>query len=210
VSEFSFDDLLGDSSQSSPSPIYVPTEEEFSTKTGRLHDVMAGVSIQWLSIAFGMSKPNIAKKLSRCPSVATHRNGAQIYDLKTAAAFLIPPKTDVRAYLRGLKPDDLPEQLKSEFWAARLKEQKWRAQAGELWPSDSVIHVLGEVFKTIKQTAQLWTDTVDETDALTDAQRDLLRKMIDDLLDSIHVSLKGVNAHSETQSQLAEIDDHVE
>lgn len=206
-----FDDLLGDAQPArAPLPAAAPEEMEVSLRRGNIHEVVGGVTVQWLSTVFRMSKPKVVQRLIRCPTLKTHQNGAVIYDLAAAAAYLVPPKTDVKAYLRGLKPDDLPEQLKDQFWAAKLKEQRWRTNAGELWTSDSVMEVFGETFKTIKQTVQLWTDSVEETVGVTDEQRIFLRNLSDDLLDKIHKALVTLDATSATRNQLSELDADVE
>ncbi len=196
-----YDDLLGDDDEPSPS---------LSLKTIDLHEVVAGVSIPWLVKAFRKGRGAVEKALAQggCEPVRVHRNGGLYYDLPAAAACLVPPTTNLAHYLKTLKPSDLPEQLKDSFWSARLKEQRWREKAGDLWSTAAVLAVFGDTFKMMKTTTQLWTDTIDETVGLSIEQRDVLTQMVDNLLREIHEELvKGEKANL-TRSQLAELDDN--
>lgn len=201
-----FDDLLG-GGEEEPDVQPAPYGRDFSLKMGDVHEIERGVTVPWLCQAFTLGRGTVETKLVDCPALRTGKHGGKVYDLRVAAAYLVKPKLNVARYIKNLKKEDLPPQLKREFWAARLSEQKWRVQAGELWPSDDVMAVFGETFKSIKETTMLWAGTLEESVGLTDEQRELLIELVDGLLDNMHKSLVDVASISATRSQLKEIDE---
>lgn len=217
----SFDDLLGD-----PPDADEPDEprkkagrplgsknlpkggaSNLSLKMQEVHNVASGVSATWLQRVFRMPRYKLDAALTDCPVLRTAQNGGRIYDIKTAAAFLVEPTTDLEAYIQTIKADQLPEKLRETFWNAKIKEAKYRTMAGELWPTGSVLEVLGDTFKTLKKTTQLWIDTVDEEDELSDAQRALLTVLVDKLQDNMYKALVKQVANKSTESFLSELDD---
>lgn len=204
-----FEDLLG-GGESDDDIEPAPFGREFSLKMGDVHEVNRGVTVPWLCQAFVMGRTTVVAKLAGCPAIRVNRNGGKIYELKTAAQYLLKPKVSIGTYIRNLDPKDLPERLKREFWAAKLNEQRWRKQAGELWASEDVIAVFGEVFKLIKTKTQLWADTVDGVDTLSDPQREALGDLVNDLLTQIYKSLEDLELGKMTRSSAAEGDDDEE
>ena len=88
-------------------------------------------------------------------------------------------------FIKQMNPRDLPERLRKEYWGARKLEQQVRREAGELWHSADVAKAFGEVLKLVKDTAILWTDTINESKGLTPEQVDLLDDLVRDLLQQI-------------------------
>lgn len=220
----SFDDLLG-LEESKPSPISLrrPAGRPAGTKNPRtiedeqkdeyklgmkdMHDVVAGVSLTWLSKIFRIDQEKCKQALVKCPVLRTGRNGGNVYDVKTAAGYLVDPISDLGAYLLTIDSKRLPQKLQEGYWNARIKEMKARTMAGELWPTTKVLEVLGDTFKTIKSTVQLWSDSVEEiTGEMTPEQRDTMIALSDKLLDEIHKSLIDKAKNQATESWAAEID----
>lgn len=175
--------------------------------TTQLHEVVRGVSVPFLMGVFRAGRPTVERAVANLRPVSTNNNGSLMYNLAEAAAYLVKPVHDMEDYLKKIDVKDLPDHLKDSVWSAKLKEQKWRANAGNLWPSESVLEVLGETFKTIKNEMQLWVDTIDETKGLSDDQRKLLGELVDSLQSQIHTALLVQAKSGVTKSQLAELDD---
>jgi len=112
--------------------------------------------------------------------------------------------------MKRMRAGDLPPLLQKEIWDAKLKRQKWEAQAGDLWHTEDVIAVLSEVFATIKSTVQLWPDTVERTVGLEDEQRELLVSMGDTLQDEIYRKLQEMAQEKSTRSSIANLEDEPE
>lgn len=198
-----FDDLLGMPDEIETAPV----GREFSLKLDKLFEIQRGVTLQWLVQAFAVPRSVAVKRLAKCPPIKTHRNGAKVYDFRVAVTYMVEPKVSIHEYIQKLDPKQLPPQLKREFWAAKIAEQRWRKDAGQLWSSEDVITVFGEVFKLIKSKTQLWGDSVDTVEALSDVQRETINELVHDLLSQIFKSLEDLESGRATPSQLAEADD---
>jgi hypothetical protein len=199
----SFDDILGE--EHAPPP--APYGRDLSLRMNTVHEVLRGVTVPWLCQVFNMTKPQVEKRLENCPVLRRVGPNGKVYELAVAAAYLVKPKVTIEQYINSIDTKDLPERIRKEFWTARLQEQKWRQKAGELWSSQDVITVFGEVFKMIKNQSQLWSDTLESTAGLSDEQRILLGELVDDLMGKIFDSLTALKEGKATPSQLAEVEE---
>lgn len=190
------DDLVG-----GPAPAEGSTRQV--DKAPDLGLVAGGVSAAWLAHVFGMDKNTIKKKLANCP-VAGMNRGTPHYLIKEAAAWLIPPKVDVMSYIRSMNPSDLPPRLNDAYWSAMGRRQKVLQEAGDLWRTADVLAVFGEAAIKIKSTVQLWVDEVDRVHGISDAQREMLTRMADGLLENIHeIFVTAPQGKKRTRSTLA-------
>ena len=165
--------------------------------------VHRGVTATWLSQVFNMSPITVKKKLKNCPSIGSTKAGF-LYELPTAATFLVKPVFNVKEYLKTMKPEELPSKLQDRYWSALMRRIKYEEKASTLWRTEKVLFVLGEVFQTIKFSLQLWADTLDRATGLTTEQRDLLRGMVDGLQDDIYMKLRDFEKENRTPSVLGE------
>lgn len=196
-----FDDLLGN-----PKKQNYGDGSDLNLKVNQVHGLERGITVTWLSKFLRMPRSQVVERLKDCPVIATVQNGGNLYDGPTAMRYLVEPKTDVDAYLQTIKADRLPEKLRETYWNAKIKEAKFRALAGELWPTQSVLDVFSETFKTIKNTTLLWADTIEEQHGLTDEQRALVVTLVDRLLDDIYATLVSNVNDNTTESFLATLD----
>jgi len=179
-----------------------------TSRDGNLSSVSIknGVTVNWLAAVFGKTTEWVRNKLVDCPPMSQHGKSFR-YDIKVAAQYLVTPKMDIGTYLRDLKATDLPASLQKEIWDARLKRQKWEALAGDLWHTQDVMAVLSSTFAIIKSTVQLWPDTVERQEGLTDAQRDLLVRLGDTLQDEIYQGLVDAARERSTKPSLFDVDE---
>ena len=171
-----------------------------------LADVHSGVTVAWLSQVFGMDPTTVKKRLGDCPPLYRRKAG-YVYDVKVAAQYLVKPVFDVKAYLKNMRPSELPSQLQKEYWDAALKRQRWEERAGQLWRTDAVMETFGEVFKSLKFTLQLWADSLERQTGLSADQRKLLIAMVDSLQDELHKSLVGIADRRQTHPVSAEVEE---
>lgn len=169
-----------------------------------VEDMLAGVTVSWLSQVFGMDPKTVKAKLADCPPLHRRKAG-YVYSLPVAVRYLVPPAISTDQFIKTMKPGDLPVAFQQSFWDAALKRQKWEENAGELWRSAKVQEVLGSTFQTIKFTIQLWTDTLERQVGLTPEQRKLLVAMTDSLQEDIYKSLLAQAAENRTGSLLDEL-----
>lgn len=173
-----------------------------------VEDMMAGVTVSWLSQVFGMDPKTIKAKLADCPPLHRRKAG-YVYHLPTACRYLIPPAISAEQYIKTMKPSDLPTAFQQSFWDAALKRQKWEENAGQLWRTEKVREVLGSTFQTIKFTVQLWADTLERQTELTTEQRELLTKLVDKLQEDIFKALVTQAGERRTESQRGELNEMV-
>lgn len=177
------DDILGNDEEPAPEPFEMGNWAEVRHR---------GVGIDWLSGAFGMDRRRVRAKLAGLNPIGEHKTPTgmrPVWDLREAAAHLVPSSQAVQMAIRDMKASDLPPDLQKEVWDARLKEMQWREKAGELWPTDSVINILGEAFKRLKTTLQLVPDQIERDMELAPAIRTRITEIIDQLQVDLHSSL---------------------
>jgi hypothetical protein len=150
-----------------------------------------------------MDPTTIKKKLKDCPPLFRRKAGF-VYDLKTAAQYLVVPVFDAENYLKTMKSSELPTHLQDEFWSAQIKRQKWEENAAHLWRTESVIEVLGDVMQNIKFAMQLWPDVVERASGLTQEQRKMLTQMADAMQAEIHKKLLRMPMEKQSLPILAE------
>lgn len=208
MSDDIFGDLMG-SEPPAPKPVDGGRYFSQTLKTSNAFELDRGVTVAWLTQAFGLTRSQCVKKLEGCKIL--RMNGVtKVYDFRDAVAHMVAPKVDLKRYIENLDPKDLPLNLRKEVWSARLAEQRWRKQAGELWASEDVIAVYGELFKLIKTQSRLWANSIDAVEKLTPAQTEALQDLVDSLLDKIHQSVVALESKQKTPAQIAEVDDDVE
>lgn len=168
-----------------------------------------GVSVSFLAKAFRIAPQTARERLSRCPPISDSVNfdGPKQqfrYDLAEAASYLITPKLTPEQFLQAVKRADLPPSFQQQFWDARLKQQRWELEAGQLWRTEKVQEVLGTAFQQMKFTMQLWVDHLERETGLTDRQRELLVQLVDGLQQDIYDALVAQAEMKATGSVLTE------
>lgn len=185
-------------------------EEEtggFSTSSRDLYKVINGVSVQWLAKAFGLTRHVVEQRIRGCRVVSSGDYGNPLYDLRDAAAYLVEPKIDIEEYLSKVKPEKLPEKLRESFWNAKLKEQRWKRSAGELWDTERVMAVFAEVLGNIRDRLQLIPDTVERLGGLDVKQWQMVRNLVDQAQDEIHSEILRFADGDTTLNQLGQEED---
>lgn len=152
--------------------------------------VLSGVTVNWMATVFGMKASTVKRRLSGLDPIGRRRNG-YVYNLADAARYLVAPIFDPAEYIKTMKPSELPPGLQDTFWRAQRQRQDWLVEAQQLWPTERVMSVLGEVWKLLRTKMQLFPDNVDRAVGLTDAQMDNFQAQCDGLLDEVY---KAINA----------------
>lgn len=168
-----------------------------------ISDVHAGVTVAWLSQVFGMDPTTVKKRLADCPPLHRRKAG-YVYSVKQAAPYLIKPVFDVKKYLQGMKPNELPPQLTKEYWDAALKRQLWEERAGDLWRTEKVLEIFSDVFLMMKSTMLLWVEDLERITGVTQDQRTEIVKLVDELQNELHRKLTGLK--TSTPNMIGEIE----
>lgn len=147
-----------------------------------------GVPMSTLSRIFRMEVDTARRKLAGVKPIG-ERNGYPTYSVAEAAEYLVSPKIDVEAYLKKLRPQDMPQGIQKQFWDAQNARLKFMADAKHLWRTDTIQYALSDIFKTVRQRVLLFSDTVERQTGLTEEQRNLVQGMADGLLDDLRESI---------------------
>lgn len=170
----------------------------------RRAEMQEGVSCTFLAEAFHVSPHVVRRKLNSLKPVG-ERGGDPIYDLAEAAQYLVKPRVDLAAYIKNLRPQDVPVALQKQFWDSQNGRLKYMQEAGELWRTEAVQHLVGDLYKLIRQRVQLLADTVERQTGLTDEQRRIIMAISDNMLIDLSASIK--EAFTEYEQQHSERDD---
>lgn len=206
------DDFLGLGEDDEPAP----APRRTAATRGRadaatLQALLKPVSISFLADALGLDRKTVTKRIADLPPVGHHRGNIPLYNFQQAWRHLAPPNPKaVQDYLKRAGMNDLPDNLKKDVWDARLKEQKWRAQAGELWRTEDVLDVLGEAFSRLKTTTMLWVDQLSEGHAMSAEARRDLTAMVDGLMSDLHRTLVEMPKERATLAQIGELGEGLE
>lgn len=157
-------------------------------KAARKQFMMEGVPVSLLADMFHTSRQNVRRKLADVKPIA-YRDGNPLYDIAHAAERLVKPKVDLAAYIKTLRPADVPVALQKQFWDAQNGRLKYMTDAEDLWHSVKVQMAIGDLFKLIRQRVQLLADTVERQTGLTDEQRRIIEGISDAMLEDLHDSI---------------------
>ncbi len=166
-------------------------------------DALHGVTVSWLSQVFNMDPATVKKRLRDCPPMHRRKTGFT-YDLKAACQYLVKPNFDIDQYMKTMKVSEMPTHLQEAYWSAMTKRQQWEEKAGQLWRTDAVLEVLGDVFQTIKFTMQLWPENIERSTGLSGDQRVMLVRMLDAMQQELHGKLVEMPKMKQTPPSLAE------
>ena len=138
---------------------------------------------------FGMTPQEVNRRIvGKVVPVKTEHKLPR-YRVGEAAPFLCNVEFDIEEYLKGMTPSKMPPALNKAFWSALRARQDYEEERGDLWRTQRVVEVLGEVFKSISMTAQMFEDTVSQSHELTVRQREVIIELSDGLRASARQAL---------------------
>jgi hypothetical protein len=199
-------EILGDDGEPPAASFAKPGKPSHGTDAAVVQALLRPVSISFLADVLMKDRKSVTKRLANLTPMGYHRGNIPLYDFRQAMGYLVTPKMDAAEAIRKMGADDLPIGLQKDVWDARLKQQKWMEQAGELWRTEAVLEVLGEAFQRLKTTTQLWIDQLSESHALPADVRKDLTAMVDGLQQDLHATLVEMPKERATTNQLAEIE----
>jgi len=178
--------------------------EQVSLRTAEVHTILGGVSLPWLMKAFGMGRQTAERRLRGCHPIGQGKHGTPLYDLAEAASYLVTPRMQIEEYLKGLKPEQLPERLRESFWSSKLKQQRWEEKARHLWRSEDVLNAFSDILTILRTSLQLIPDRIELEHGLSDEQREVVTQIVDDVQAEMHSKLKAYAEGRSTPSQISE------
>lgn len=176
-----------------------PAADNFDPMT--LEHAMKGWSATQFSKVLGMDLSEVKRRLADVVPMSGAKNSAK-YNIKIAMPHLVNPIMDVEEYIQNMDPKDMPTQMTEAFWRGEEKRLKTMTLASQLWPTATVIEGYASIFKIIRDQINLWLDTVDESEQMTDKQRKTLAQLIASLNKLIVEDLEEFAEKHTTRSQL--------
>lgn len=150
--------------------------------------IAAGCTITDLSMLFRLDARTVRIRLADVPPDGK-RGNYPLWQIITAAPYLVKPAYDVEQYIKKMRPNDLPPLLLKEYWNGQRARQRFEEDEGLLWRTQKVVETLSEVFKTARMTILLLPDTLERETTLTDSQRQIIRDECDKTLEAMRDNL---------------------
>lgn len=150
--------------------------------------LMQGLPVSTLARLFRLERDTIRRKIADLKPIG-ERKGVPLYNIADVAERVVTPKVDLEAYLKKLRPQDMPQAIQKSFWDAQNGRLKFMQDAGHLWRTERVQQTIAELFKIVRQRTLLFADTVERQTSLTEDQRRVIQAMADGLLDDMHAAI---------------------
>jgi hypothetical protein len=147
------------------------------------------VSAAFLAKVFGMSPATVTKRLANCNVVATKPRGnghVHYYDFKESCGFLIAPQVDIAEWIKSQRVQDLPTHISDQYWKAMRTKQSYLREAGELWRTEDVLEVFGDLFMSIKERTQLWIEELPGKASMSTAQYETFQRLVAAMQEDIY------------------------
>lgn len=164
------------------------------------------VSVTFLSKVLRMNLETVQRRLQTVTPVG-HAGTSQnrpLYDFVTAIEHLIKPKMNLRTYLRSLNPADMPQNISKVFWEAERIRTKALVEAGEAWPTESVLQVMSQANKMVNDRIPLLIEAMRE-EGLTDDQMKKLEAACDQFRNDVHEAYVAFPKNQSTPPHLANV-----
>jgi hypothetical protein len=191
-----FDDTVdefgeSDGPEDSRSPVYDPR-------------VSNGVTANWLGQMFQMDPRTVRKKLAKISPIGRGKGGSDLWNFRKACQYLVDPEIDLNEYLQTIRPEQLPNKINRDYWDAKLKEMKFREEAGQLWRTELVLEVFAETLKHMRGCMNLWIDTIEKNATTTSEQKKVIKDLVDSLQNDMHGMLLERGKTGTSKSYLEE------
>jgi hypothetical protein len=167
--------------------------------------VYQGATLRQLCVLFKMDISKVKVRIADIEPCG-QRHGFPVYAIKDAASVLSDPRWPMDEWIKRMNHADLPMLLRKEYWAGMRSRQLYEIAAGDLWPTDRIIEMAGEMLKVIAMSARLAADQVERETGITVRQREVVNRLMDSMLanarDALEKHIK--NRKPKDDSQVSE------
>ncbi len=184
-------------------------DEDVDLSYRSVHAVRQGVPVRWLSLVFGHTEHQVKRRLRDVRPVDVGAHGNPLYSVIDAAPYLVEPKMDLGEFLRGIKDDDLPDDLRLKLWQARKARNRVLEEEGELWHSSVVIAKFSEVLLSMREKLQLIPEKIERMSGITPEQYKLIRSVVDAVQEEMHQAIMEMADKDDMPSVLGDAEEVV-
>lgn len=167
--------------------------------------IYEGANLSEMSVMFKCDHRVLKEKINAIPQIKPcgKRGQADIYPIHEVAARMGKLSDEqVHAAMRHMNHADLPKALSKEYWAGLRSKQEYELKAGQLWPTDKVVGVLGDIFKLVKMSVLLTMDAVERNQELPPRVRDVMKRQMDGLLKDVQGRVQEYASEAKAQELL--------
>lgn len=161
--------------------------------SAQVEAIFGGLTVTDLRHIFGGSQNDIHKKIGGRVQPCSPIGEEPIrYRLRDVVPYLVDQKVtarEVEQAIMKMTPAKLPPALQAAFWSSQITQQEFWEKRGELWATQQVVTILGEAFKPLAMTLRLLADTVSQESVLSEEQREIITRIADGALQSLHDAL---------------------
>ncbi len=173
--------------------------------------VGVGVNVPWLSQFLNMDRKEINRKLSGCPHLPGRgKTSGKIYEPEVALRYLIEPVADLEAFLKKLKPKDVPFRITKAYFDGQAARDEYQLKRNLLFHTDDVLDILVAVLKIVNDESQATTAIIEKTAGLAPKQERLLSNHLKGMNDSIYKTMLELSQHRTTPSLLADFEENAD
>lgn len=150
-----------------------------------------GATVYDLAAIFEVSTKTVMRKVPGRVSPSTPAGQTPVrYQIREAAPFLCKlDHIDPEEYLKNLTPETLPPKLQKAYWDGLNARQVYEENRKDLWRTQKVVEVLGEVAKPIKMALLMLKEEVGQKTVLTTEQAAYIEGRVDAMLQQVHDGL---------------------
>lgn len=162
------------------------------------------VSANFLSKIVGKQVRQIERRLEKCPvadwTVTTQGNQTPLYNFLDAMAYLIPPRGNIEDWFAQQNAASLPPYVNKMWWDSAHQRNRVMLQSNDLWTTESVMAVFGEIAMLIRQEVKMWVEDLPEKELLNDQQYNALIDATNRLIDDVREKLIDMPQHTRSMS----------
>lgn len=192
-----------------PPPKGSEEEDEVDLSYKAVYTIKQGVPVRWLALVFGITEHQVKARLKHLRPIDVGAHGNPLYAVPEAASYLVDQKMDLQEFLRGIKDDDLPDDLRLKLWNARRQRNKVLQEEGELWHSSVVLEKFSEVLLAIREKLQLIPEQVERMTGITPEQYKVIRAIVDATQEQMYQTAMEIAESDNTPSLLGETEEVV-
>lgn len=159
--------------------------------------IMIGATVTDLARLFGIDRKDVRARIGDIPPRAK-RGNLDVWRVKDVAPRLVridDNMTDMVRRVLATHHTDLPKMLSKEFWYGQNQRLKYMRDVGDLWDTSAVVELASDVFKTLRLSLMLASDSVERETGLTSRQREIIENLmheaLNDAREKLVVSLNG-------------------
>lgn len=160
----------------------------------KFDDLLVGFSINQLAQLFDLDRRTVSDRL-RAIEPSGSRSQHPVYKIKDAAPLLC------EGYAKAGSLDKLAATkgaaAEKDYWDARLKEQKFRENNGDLWRTTKIVEVFSSVFRKIRESVVVFVDMLEHEADLPPKQVVKVKNFGDALLTELRDKLLQLDTGSD-------------